>query len=211
MGHFGYFGGTENGTSGAQIKILRPLFNTNTPLKPPLVEPCENRNLVNRQHLINLKSLLTDWSGKIKEISRYALGWIVKSTSKLGEGDGCRQPLLGQCSLPRLWEKFKKRNSWKSNLYIKNESTQRLFITHIIWEISWKVYVLVELLKHIKTTCQMWGTIELLRDPIFKSALRELKKVVRTLSYVYVWYTMWFHAKRSSETLKKNKIAYFPL
>ena len=33
---FGYFGGTKNGTSGARIKILRPLFNTNTPLKPPL-------------------------------------------------------------------------------------------------------------------------------------------------------------------------------
>ena len=27
-------GGTENGTWGAQIKILRPLFNINTPLKP---------------------------------------------------------------------------------------------------------------------------------------------------------------------------------
>ena len=35
MGVFGYTGGTENGTSGARIKILRPLFNTNTPLKPP--------------------------------------------------------------------------------------------------------------------------------------------------------------------------------
>ena len=35
MGHFGFLGGTKNGTWGAQIKILRPLFNTNTPLKPP--------------------------------------------------------------------------------------------------------------------------------------------------------------------------------
>ena len=35
LGVFGYFGGTENGTSGARIKILRPLFNTNTPPKPP--------------------------------------------------------------------------------------------------------------------------------------------------------------------------------
>ena len=35
MGVFGYFGGTENGTSGARIKILRPLFNTNTPPKIP--------------------------------------------------------------------------------------------------------------------------------------------------------------------------------
>ena len=34
LGVFGYFGGTENGTWGARIKILRPLFNTNTPLKP---------------------------------------------------------------------------------------------------------------------------------------------------------------------------------
>ena len=36
MGVFGYFGGTENGTWGAQIKILRPLFNTNTPPKTPI-------------------------------------------------------------------------------------------------------------------------------------------------------------------------------
>ena len=36
MGVFAYFGGTESGTSGARIKILRPLFNTNTPLKPHL-------------------------------------------------------------------------------------------------------------------------------------------------------------------------------
>ena len=33
LGVFGYFGGTKNGTSGARIKILRPLFNTNTPPK----------------------------------------------------------------------------------------------------------------------------------------------------------------------------------
>ena len=36
MGVFGYFGGAENGTSGARIKILRPLFNTNTPPKTPI-------------------------------------------------------------------------------------------------------------------------------------------------------------------------------
>ena len=36
LGVFGYFGGTENGTSGARIKILRPLFNTNTPPKTPI-------------------------------------------------------------------------------------------------------------------------------------------------------------------------------
>ena len=35
LGALGFLGGTENCTSGARIKILRPLFNTNTPLKPP--------------------------------------------------------------------------------------------------------------------------------------------------------------------------------
>ena len=35
LGVFGYFGGTENSTWGARIKIQRPLFNTNTPPKPP--------------------------------------------------------------------------------------------------------------------------------------------------------------------------------
>ena len=36
LGVFGYFGGTENGTSGAGIKILRPLFNTNISPKTPI-------------------------------------------------------------------------------------------------------------------------------------------------------------------------------
>ena len=31
----GILGGTKNGTSGARIKIRRPLFNTNTPPKTP--------------------------------------------------------------------------------------------------------------------------------------------------------------------------------
>ena len=130
--------------------------------------------------------LWTDWSVKVSEISRYALGWIVKSTSKLGEGDGCRQPLLGQYSLLRLWEKFKKKFLKKSNLYIKNESTQRPFIIHIIWETSWIVYFLVGLLKHLKTTCQIWGTIELLRDPNLKVLSECWKRCCRPfLMYIY--------------------------
>ena len=34
-GFCGLHGGTKNGTSGARIKILRPLFNTNQPPKTP--------------------------------------------------------------------------------------------------------------------------------------------------------------------------------
>ena len=33
-----HFGGTKNGTSGARIKILRPLFNTNTPPQNPQLD-----------------------------------------------------------------------------------------------------------------------------------------------------------------------------
>ena len=36
MGVLGYFGDTENGTSGVRIKILRPLFYTNIPPKTPI-------------------------------------------------------------------------------------------------------------------------------------------------------------------------------
>ena len=34
---FGVLGGTKNGPWGARIKILRPLFNTNTPPKTPIL------------------------------------------------------------------------------------------------------------------------------------------------------------------------------
>ena len=33
LGLFGYFEGTKKGTWGARIKILRPLFNTNTEMR----------------------------------------------------------------------------------------------------------------------------------------------------------------------------------
>ena len=36
MGVFGYFGGKENATGGARIKILRPIFISNTPPKNPM-------------------------------------------------------------------------------------------------------------------------------------------------------------------------------
>ena len=35
LGVVDYFGGAENGTSSARIKILRPLFNKNIPILDP--------------------------------------------------------------------------------------------------------------------------------------------------------------------------------
>ena len=40
--------------------------------------------------------------------------------------------------------------------------------------------------------------------PDFKSALRVVKMVLNTQCYQYLWLTMWFHAKKSKETLKKS-------
>ena len=41
--------------------------------------------------------------------------------------------------------------------------------------------------------------------PDFKSALGMVKMVLNTQCYQYLWLTMWFHAKKSKETLKKSK------
>ena len=41
--------------------------------------------------------------------------------------------------------------------------------------------------------------------PFFKSAVRVVKMVLNTQCYQYLWLTMWFHAKKSKETLKKSK------
>ena len=41
--------------------------------------------------------------------------------------------------------------------------------------------------------------------PDFKSALRVVKMVLNTQCYQYLWLSMWFHAKKSKETLKKSK------
>ena len=39
----------------------------------------------------------------------------------------------------------------------------------------------------------------------FKSALRVVKMVLNTQCYLYLWLTVWFHAKKSKETPKKSK------
>ena len=41
--------------------------------------------------------------------------------------------------------------------------------------------------------------------PDFKSALRVVKMVLNTQCYQYLWLSMWFHAKKSKETLKNSK------
>ena len=39
----------------------------------------------------------------------------------------------------------------------------------------------------------------------FKSALRVVRMVLNTQCYQYLWLAMWFHVKKSEETLKKSK------
>ena len=46
-----------------------------------------------------------------------------------------------------------------------------------------------------------WGP----QRPDFKSALRVVKMVLNTQCYQYLWLSMWFHAKKSKETLKNSK------
>ena len=41
--------------------------------------------------------------------------------------------------------------------------------------------------------------------PAFKNAVRVIKKVQNTQCYQYLWLTMWFHAEKLKETLKKSK------
>ena len=39
----------------------------------------------------------------------------------------------------------------------------------------------------------------------FKSALRVVQMVLNTQCYQYLWLAMWFHVKKSEETLQKSK------
>ena len=46
------------------------------------------------------------------------------------------------------------------------------------------------------------GEIRVYRRADFQSGSRVLKKVFWTFSYLYLWHTMWFHAKKLLKTLK---------
>ena len=49
--------------------------------------------------------------------------------------------------------------------------------------------------------CYCWGNSSI-PEGRFQSGSRVLKKVFWTLSYLYLWHTMWFHAKKLLRTLK---------
>ena len=43
------------------------------------------------------------------------------------------------------------------------------------------------------------------QSPDFKSAVRVVKMILNTQCYQYLWLAIWFHAKKSEETLQKSK------
>ena len=47
------------------------------------------------------------------------------------------------------------------------------------------------------------GEIRVYQRADFQSGSRVLKKVLWTLSYLYLWHTMWFHAKKLLKTLNR--------
>ena len=47
------------------------------------------------------------------------------------------------------------------------------------------------------------GEIRVYRRAHFQSGSRVLKKVFWTFSYLYLWHTMWFHAKKLLKTLNR--------
>ena len=47
------------------------------------------------------------------------------------------------------------------------------------------------------------GEIRVYQRADFQSGSRVLKKVFWTLSYLYLWHTMWFHAKKLLKTLNR--------
>ena len=58
------------------------------------------------------------------------------------------------------------------------------------------------LLWHIYDSLSDVGEIRVYQRADFQSGSRVLKKVFWTLSYLYLWHTMWFHAKKLLRTLK---------
>ena len=61
-GHFSHFGGTKNGTSGARIKIPRPLLETKLAPKTPKKTPQEPISALEKWFLAILHILNILWS-----------------------------------------------------------------------------------------------------------------------------------------------------
>ena len=74
------------------------------------------------------------------------------------------------------------------------------------------IVVLGNFIRHHKDHYELWnsiydslsdvGEIRVYQRADFQSGSRVLKKVFWTFSYLYLWHTMWFHAKKLLRTLK---------
>ena len=87
------------------------------------------------------------------------------------------------------WSSF----SWNSNLVVILNLGTRSTLTLVCF-FSHATYDAVSDLVH------NWVA----QRPDFKSAVRVVKMVLNTQCYQYLWLTIWFHAKKSKETLKNQ-------
>ena len=86
MGLFGRFGGTKNGTSGARIKIPRPLLEIQTTPKTPNYTPWEPFSALEKWILaiLSILHIFTSFS-KCKKAKNFKCGAFIEMLRKKSE------------------------------------------------------------------------------------------------------------------------------
>ena len=125
---------------------------------------------------------------------------IFNRVSNLDGKDEAAVCTVGGEELPLVWRAWcsEGRQDWK-----------------VVREAVWGRIITTQFLENgdFWRACQIWcydAVSDLMHNwvaqrPDFKSALRVVKMVLNTQCYQYLWLTMWFHAKKSKETLKNSK------
>ena len=67
-----------------------------------------------------------------------------------------------------------------------------------VWSLSLTMSTLINMYETVATVPESWVRWR----AVFQSGSRVLKKVLWTFSYLYLWYTVWFHAKKLLTTFK---------
>ena len=123
MTHFQRFGGTKNGTSGARIKILRPLFNTNTPTKTPhlfyfyLVGPLSALDRGYPKFMLQYKS--RDFVHTLRGVSALDCSPHILVTNGLGQSQSRRSPRplsSSHTGTPGSWSPSQRSDQWRQVL-----------------------------------------------------------------------------------------------
>ena len=187
-----------------QIKVLFPPC-TKSHAECATDIHCSEQDATENQSQSDCSARIQDWAAHIQDQPKSGKPWLLWGLQAPAYAKGVPfVPIQEHCARPRgsISGNFMPNSSWHQHLFAGFHLVLKSGTSWHYWVRS--LVVLWRPLQNRQDTgydsIATVGEIRVYWRANFQSGSRVLKKVFWTFSYLYLWHTMWFHAKKLLKT-----------